>query len=192
MTTFYLVRHGEKIREKGDPGLSDIGREQAKHTAVYLSRFPITAVYTSPLLRTKETAHIIGLHLQIPVTLEPLLIERINWELPHQSFEEFVKMWNDATAHPEVTPPFGDSVVTTAQRVKIVLQSLSKVHTGAHVALVTHGGTIRDFLTTFFEEYRQLFASRKMEGIRECSVTKVLHDNNEITISEVAFEEHLL
>lgn len=101
-------------------------------------------------------------------------------------------MWNDATAHPEVTPPFGDSVVTTAQRVQTVLQSLSQVHIDAHVALVTHGGTIRDFLTTFFEEYKELFASRKMEGIRECSVTKVLHDNGAITVSEIAFEEHLL
>lgn len=191
MTTLYLVRHGEKVREKGDPALTEIGKKQALHTALYLSQFPIQAIYASPMLRTKQTAEIIAHKLNAPVMLEPLLTERMNWEQPNLSFEQFVRVWNFATEHPTRTPAFGDSVVATATRMQQVIEKAAQKYPDAHIVLVTHGGTIRDFLTTYSEEMRQLFEERTLEGIRECSITQIVHNKGEISLSQVAFEAHL-
>ncbi|WP_298633065.1 phosphoglycerate mutase family protein [uncultured Umboniibacter sp.] len=51
----YLVRHAEKL-EGEDPGLTDCGRQRAQWLALYFSSVPITAVFTTPYLRTRETA----------------------------------------------------------------------------------------------------------------------------------------
>jgi len=36
MNTFYLIRHGQKVSEAGDPGLTELGKEQARKTAKFL------------------------------------------------------------------------------------------------------------------------------------------------------------
>lgn len=58
--TLYLVRHGEAASSWGDipdPGLSELGRAQARGTAEKLASFtdPID-ILSSPLLRAQETA----------------------------------------------------------------------------------------------------------------------------------------
>jgi len=66
-TTIYLLRHGQvenpkrvvKERLPGFP-LSEVGREEGKEIAQFLARKNISAVYYSPLLRTKQTAQIIA------------------------------------------------------------------------------------------------------------------------------------
>jgi broad specificity phosphatase PhoE len=65
-TTFYLVRHGH-VHNPMDLtygrlprfGLSDAGRQQAQAAAEALRRVHVDAMYTSPLLRTRQTARII-------------------------------------------------------------------------------------------------------------------------------------
>src|SRR5512147_1488351 len=66
-TRLYLVRHGAtqltaEDRFSGAVGveLSDEGRHQAARLGARLSTENICAVYSSPLSRTMETAHIIG------------------------------------------------------------------------------------------------------------------------------------
>ena len=58
-TTVYLVRHGEKstaIPNDADPGLSPAGRVRAEALAKTLSTAGVTAIVTTQLKRTKETA----------------------------------------------------------------------------------------------------------------------------------------
>ena len=54
-----LIRHAEPDTKDGprpDPPLSALGRSQAAALAAWLSGEPLAAVYTSPLLRARETA----------------------------------------------------------------------------------------------------------------------------------------
>jgi broad specificity phosphatase PhoE len=62
-TVLHLVRHGEvhnprKVLYGRLPrfGLSANGRRQARETALFLSDAPLRAVFTSPLLRARQTA----------------------------------------------------------------------------------------------------------------------------------------
>src|SRR5215510_7363716 len=62
-----LVRHSEPDweREKGDPGLTELGRVQAARAAANLRTCSIHAIYCSPLRRARETAQALGTTRQL-------------------------------------------------------------------------------------------------------------------------------
>jgi broad specificity phosphatase PhoE len=67
-----FVRHGEsmknaKLTEDKDSGLTKKGEVQAKYLGEWLKKQKISAVYTSNLLRAKETAEIISKIIKVPV-----------------------------------------------------------------------------------------------------------------------------
>ncbi len=80
MNRLLLVRHGENranlTKELShrliDYPLTAKGKLQAEQTAAYLSAYPVTQVFTSPLKRARETAEIITAELAVSVrVLEP-------------------------------------------------------------------------------------------------------------------------
>ena len=83
MLTLYLVRHGEVHNPQGiiyghlpGYGLSRKGREQLAHAAGLLETCgPLQALYVSPLQRARESAQILGEHLGLGLTTEPLIVE---------------------------------------------------------------------------------------------------------------------
>lgn len=58
------------------PPLTDLGRQQAEQAAQKLTDQSVTHIRTSPAVRAMETAEIIGRHLGLGVTVDPLLIEK--------------------------------------------------------------------------------------------------------------------
>lgn len=55
----YLIRHGQYDTTSRDPdggSLTDLGHQQAQHTADALSHLPMTALYCSTMTRARETA----------------------------------------------------------------------------------------------------------------------------------------
>lgn len=66
-----LVRHGlpadAHSRTAFNPGLSDEGKEQARQTGERLSEEPIDAIFSSPLLRSLETAQPLAERLRLPI-----------------------------------------------------------------------------------------------------------------------------
>jgi len=54
-SAIYLVRHGEKLAGQ-DPDLSPRGQERARHVAAVLHRAGITAIFSTPTARTRQTA----------------------------------------------------------------------------------------------------------------------------------------
>lgn len=82
-TTVLLVRHAAAHNPKDIVygrlprfGLSTAGREQAEKTARFLAARPVAAIYTSPLLRARQTARILThYHPQLPTRTSRHLIE---------------------------------------------------------------------------------------------------------------------
>lgn len=197
--TFYLIRHGDKIKTIGDPPLSKKGINQAKTTALYMrSSYPIQQIMTSPALRTQQTARFLADHFDLNVQTEPLLRERVNWgDDPDQSFEDFLAMWERSSLDRDWTPHIGDSSKKTGTRMQRIIESHNDSH--EHITLVTHGGIIADFVLNIFNEEdldRLLhnFSKTKENSVFECSLTIVSYDpvNRQYKLKLLAYTGHLI
>ncbi len=67
-----LIRHGEseqnaKINDNEDSYLTTNGKKQAEHLAVRLKGYNISEIYSSNLIRAKQTAEIISKKIKIPI-----------------------------------------------------------------------------------------------------------------------------
>ncbi|GAB4528184.1 MAG: histidine phosphatase family protein [Anaerolineales bacterium] len=83
MPMFLLMRHGQsqadledRLEGRADYPLTDLGRRQARLAADWLAlHWQPTLVFSSPLQRAAQTAHLIADPLGLPVTLDPDLQE---------------------------------------------------------------------------------------------------------------------
>lgn len=78
----YFIRHGEtelnkqkRLQGQSDIPLNDYGRELAKITGEALKEVPFDIVFSSPLIRAKETAEIVIGNKQVPIILEDRIKE---------------------------------------------------------------------------------------------------------------------
>ena len=81
-SAIYLVRHGEKMSEHGDPDLSPAGRTRAQHIATLLHRTGLTGIFSTPTNRTRQTAEpsaqTTGLAVQVYDPKQPkALVEKV-------------------------------------------------------------------------------------------------------------------
>lgn len=197
--TFYLVRHTKKLETKGNPPLSFDGQNQAIKVANYLSKLPIEKIYSSPILRAKETAGIISNELGVKYKVNGLLKERINWgDYPNQSFKDFLKMWDRSSENRKWLPPIGDSAYQSGKRLEKIINIIAK-STYNHVVLVTHGGIITDFLLNIFsKKYLDNILkdfSKKREALLDQGTITTINYNTESKKYEViklASTEHFI
>lgn len=82
MTTIYFMRHGEVYNPKmvlygrlPRFPLSEAGKNSISEAANFFRTKNISHIYSSPMLRTKQTAQIIKNVINIPVTISSRLIE---------------------------------------------------------------------------------------------------------------------
>jgi broad specificity phosphatase PhoE len=144
-----LVRHGETrwnpIRRfqgaRSDLPLSQKGREQAHALALVLKDDYLTAIYSSPLARTMETARLIqNFHPSVPLFEEESLIEmdlgefegmESQWWAMH--YPDFHKTWKETPT--SVTMPGGESLQDVQTRAIGALERITKLHPPASTLL---------------------------------------------------------
>jgi probable phosphoglycerate mutase len=131
-----------------DPPLLDLGREQAASAAAEIERRGgAEVIVCSPMLRTRETAQVVGDRLGlVPVVVEGL--EELSfgdWE--GRTFAEVMTGWPDEMAawlaSPDIAPPGGESARAAAARIGAALDRVLADHAGRRVLVVAHVGTIR-------------------------------------------------
>ena len=145
----FLVRHGESEwnaarRVQGqtaDVPLTELGIRQAREAAGQLG--PIDAIWTSDLLRARQTADIIGARRGLRPRLCPELREQGLGALEGRGFDEAMSLaasfdWTD----PDTRIPGGESLRDVYQRLESVLRPLRE-EDGLRLAIVSHGDTIR-------------------------------------------------
>jgi broad specificity phosphatase PhoE len=197
-TTFFLVRHAIKEKAIGDVPITPKGALQAQSTARRLCKLPITVILSSPLRRAKETAEYIALETNSRINVDSRLRERANWgDLPGQSFDEFVAMWERCTHESEYIPPVGDSAKQAGERLSSLLSELAKKHPPqSNIVIVTHGGLITDFLVHTFpmnqlDVWHPNFVSVQSELVPECSITTLSYESGKYKVEDFASIEHL-
>jgi 2,3-bisphosphoglycerate-dependent phosphoglycerate mutase len=87
MGTFYLVRHARAIESvEEDRPLSAQGLKDARTVARILEKFPISAIYSSPSLRARQSIAPLAERLKLGVNIEPDLRERLLGDSPGENF----------------------------------------------------------------------------------------------------------
>lgn len=140
MSTFYLVRHAHADWTPNENrSLSARGRFDANRVADTLQHYPISAIYSSPFRRARETITPLARRLGLTVHIEPELRERELGNSPTEDFLEAVEAtWrNSSFAHPG-----GESNAAAQQRGLTVIQRLQSQHGIEHIVLSTHGNLI--------------------------------------------------
>jgi broad specificity phosphatase PhoE len=197
-TVFYLVRHAKKEKGMGDVPISPEGVYEARMTASCFHNIALTKIISSPLRRAKQTAQIIAETVKKAASEDIRLRERANWgDLPGQTFQQFVEMWERCTVDRDFSPPVGDSARKAGERLSSCLLELSALHPDDSLVIVTHGGLITDYMVNVFapaelNSRHPNFIQEQSKLIRECSITKVSCNNREFKLIDFAKTTHLL
>ena len=128
--------------------LSDEGRRQARCLAERLAEEKLSAVYASPMKRTRDTAAILAEPHRLEVGVDPGLreIDHGRWEqLTRKDVE--TRFADEYAAWEEdpftFAPEGGEAGVSVMARALPVLRSIIVRHRDATVAVVSHKATIR-------------------------------------------------
>lgn len=188
------MRYGKRDRKVGNPSLTSKGREEAELLAKKLASNGIARIFSSPLARTRETAEIIATILNLEVTEDSRLRERMNWGdiEGHQSFDDFMAQWERCTTERDYRPSVGDSSIEAGRRIEAFVFDCYLQSSKDTVIGVTHGGILADFLLNVFSSEKLSRISPKFcndpysgEVMRECSVTTISYDGNQYCLDAV-------
>ncbi|MYB57258.1 MAG: histidine phosphatase family protein [Gemmatimonadetes bacterium] len=196
---FHFIRHGKRDRKIGDPSLTPEGQEETELLARKLASNGIARIFSSPLARTRETAEIIATILNLEVTEDSRLRERMNWgDIEGQSFDEFIAQWERCNRERDYQPGVGDSSIEAGRRIEAFVSDCYRQSSKDTVIGVTHGGVLADFLLNVFSFKELNRISPKFcndpyrsEVMRECSITTITYDDNQYRLDIVGAMHHL-
>jgi len=195
MTTFFIIRHGDRSSFNEDTSLNELGKKQAKLTALYLKSLKkIDLIYASPLNRAQETAEFISKTFDIPIITDTRIIERMEFrERRNETYEEYGLEWAKTSIDREYEPPLGDSSHGAGERFKSLLDEIID---NKKVVIVSHGGVIGDFLRNITTDNKLPLVTSsdglyKYLDILNCSVTEVEKTHGDYKIRRVNDASHL-
>jgi len=155
----YIIRHGEstwnsqnKIQGHSDPELSKLGLRQARLLAKRLKRTKIDKIYSSPLLRSLQTAQIIARVLKLKVIKMGQLREVGLGAWEGRTTDEIDNVYNNKyqkwlkIGPTKIKIPDAESIGSFRKRVKKVFYKIIKGNKNKDILIVTHGGVIAAFL----------------------------------------------
>jgi probable phosphomutase (TIGR03848 family) len=152
-TTLVLLRHattrttGKRLGGR-KPGfhLDAGGRLQAEAAARRLASLPISAVYSSPLERTRETAAPVARAHGLRVRIERGILEVDYGDWTDRPLAELRRraLWRTIQQAPSrVTFPGGESIRGAQQRAVEATERIAAVHPGETVVVVSHADVIK-------------------------------------------------
>lgn len=185
----YFVRHGESeantrhvISNRNSPfGLTERGREQARTLAGKLTDISFTMIFSSPILRARETADIFSTSLGQAYRITEALREydcgileeksdEESWRLHRQYYEDWT-LRHDFLSKPED----GESFVDIRNRFLPFVGSL-KYENDDHILLVGHGGLFHLMLPLILTNIDNDFVRSHGIGHTECVIVESTGD----------------
>jgi broad specificity phosphatase PhoE len=142
-----LLRHGQTAANaarlllgRADPPLTELGRRQAQALAAVEGVAGARRVVTSPLLRTAETAALLG----PPVTVDDRWIEIDYGRYDGTPLVEVPpEVWTSWRADPTWSPEGGESLAAVGARVRAACEELSAEAAVADIVVVSHVSPIK-------------------------------------------------
>ncbi|MDQ1402131.1 MAG: hypothetical protein QOG03_447 [Actinomycetota bacterium] len=185
-TTILFVRHGQTpTTGQVLPGraaglhLADKGREQAQAAAdrIKASGAKVTAVYASPLERTRETAAPIAKALELRARVNRGLIECDFGEWTGRKLKDLVKLpeWKTVQRFPSgFRFPGGESFTEMQTRITDAVARICKDHPGEVVVAVSHADPIKAAVAHAMGSHLDLF---QRILISPCSISTVTYSD---------------
>ncbi len=141
---FWFLRHGETdYNARGlsqgalDIALNENGRAQAAAAGPVLRDACITGIFSSPMLRTRQTTAIVNEFLHLPVTFEPELREVVFGGMEGKPLHPWFTAWMEGRA----TPAGAESFAELLHRTEMVMARI--LAAPGPVLIVAHGGIFR-------------------------------------------------
>lgn len=203
MTTLILIRHGQSTANLNgtftgwrNVPLTELGLRQAENTARYLKEnYPVTAVYSSTLMRSMQTAiptaNAFGLQLRGDPDLRE--IDGGDWEgiaydeLIERYPDSYGDVWHKDTGNAK--PDNGEAVVDQAKRVYAAIDRILAENRGGCVAVFTHAMPIRLMRARWEHiEARQL---KRITAVTNASISAAAYeDDGSFRVLLYSFDAH--
>ncbi len=147
----YLVRHGQTQYnvERRATGVVDVPLTQAGilqvQDATRECPKDIVKIFSSDLMRCKQTAQIFAEYLSVSIEYDARLRERNFGTLEGKKIDEFeTGLWQkDINQEYDYRPYGGESVLDVRTRLESVLSDIRNEYPDGHVLIVAHGGIVR-------------------------------------------------
>jgi broad specificity phosphatase PhoE len=160
--TIFLMRHGEVLTDgvrryigQTDLPLSPLGRRQAEAWQRFFRSIPLTAIFSSDLARTRETAAIVAAERDIALLEEPDLreIHLGAWEnVPFKTLQEQdPAAFRERGQHIDTYRPPGGESFRDLQRRAVAAFHRAVIQTDGSLLIVAHAGTNRVILGHILE-----------------------------------------
>jgi len=182
----YFVRHGESeantqhvISNRNSLfELTECGREQAQTLAQKLSAIPFTAIFSSPILRARETAEILSQSFRLPYEVTEALREydcgileeksdKESWRL-HREFYDSWTLHHNYSNKPEG----GECFVDIRERFLPFIESF-KHESDDHILLIGHGGLFHLMLPLVLTNIDNEFVRTHWINHTECVIAEL-------------------
>jgi broad specificity phosphatase PhoE len=141
---FWFLRHGETDYNAAglsqgalDISLNATGRAQAEEAGPLLAGQGISAIISSPMLRTRETTNIVNEFLGLPVIYEPDLREVIFGGMEGKPLLPWFPDWLEG----HYTPPNAESFAEVLARVETAMARI--LTQPGPLLIIAHGGVFR-------------------------------------------------
>jgi len=154
---YYIVRHGYSWRNKNNIAscwpekkrcpLTKQGKKQAGAVAKKLKKKDIDLIFASDLLRTRQTAEIIGKEIGLKVIFDKRLREADVGIFNGQSIDKIGRLWDkERKLHPleyyqkrfKVAPPKGETYADIEKRMFDFVKKTEKKYRGKNILIVSH------------------------------------------------------
>ncbi|MFR5602371.1 MAG: histidine phosphatase family protein [Lachnospiraceae bacterium] len=183
----YLIRHGQtdwnlqgRIQGNRDISLNETGREQAQALARGMGSREVSCIFSSRLLRARQTAEAIGAAKGVPVEVIDGLEEvdfgaweGMTWEEINAAYPEEYAAWRkDPSA---VTPTGGEAREQVEKRCQAAVERLlgRMEALGGDGAVVAHGAILVYILSYLLRNQKEPHQELIVENV---SITTVSYD----------------
>jgi broad specificity phosphatase PhoE len=193
-TTIYLLRHGEVYNPNGifyvrlpRFGISPKGKEQIHEVANYLKKEHVDLLYSSPLLRARQSARVLQQDLKVSTIHYSASILEIRTSLQGRTLE-FMHSINFNTFDPKYFKKTDETLEEVAARMVSFINKLTKRYPNQHIAIVSHGDAILTLKATIQHKPLLLSVIHKQPYLRHGEVLKITKDDaGELSIESVFY-----
>ena len=154
---YFILRHGESLKnvrgfescwpEKRRVPLTVKGRKQINQVAKKAKKEKIDLIFASDLLRTKQTALIVGKELKLKPKSDKRLREVNIGDFNGQPIEIFGKFWNDGkrlsplehyARRYKIPAPHGENYKDVEERLLNFIKEMEKRYKDKNILIVSH------------------------------------------------------